>query len=146
MGWQCTFIFLIWTILEAREEILKKTFVGFLVDLKTPKFPFDIKLPLVVVHLKTSWLVCGRNQAYCASCSTQTAHKPVLTSSMKQVVRAYCTNIYTVPFATNSHCLHWKHNLAISFLLHTDRKSYCPCNKKNVIQWLHDYKKRHLGV
>ena len=39
--------FFIWPILEARAEILEKI-VGFLVDLKILKFPFEINWPLDV--------------------------------------------------------------------------------------------------
>ena len=35
------------------------------------------------LHLFPFWLTWGRNQMYCACCSTQTAHKPVLTGSAK---------------------------------------------------------------
>ena len=49
----------------------------------------------------------GRNQVYGASCSAQTTHdqfKPVQ-KSRKQVLRAYCPNLYTVRKTNNAQCM-----------------------------------------
>ena len=42
--------FLFDLFLEAREEILEKNLLGFLEDLKTPKWHFEINWPLEVLH------------------------------------------------------------------------------------------------
>ena len=50
LAWYCAIIFLDWSILEARAEILTKK-IHFLGVLKTPKFPSEIEWPLYLEQL-----------------------------------------------------------------------------------------------